>query len=195
VACLTGAGEESLVALGATIHAFDIQLNDSDRQVYENVAVRVARHPSETADYLWTRVLAYCLEYRAGIAFCKGLSAPDEPAIAVRDAGGMLDSWIDIGTPDANRLHKAAKMCRRVAVYTHKDVQPFLDRLAGERIHRAEELEIYAVDRSLLSALVARLARRVTADLAVVHGQLYLSIGDEMLSGTVEAHRLTAASR
>lgn len=183
------------MALGATVYSFEIRLNDSDREVYESLAVRIARHPSETEDYLWTRLLAYCLEYRAGIAFCKGICAPDEPAIAVRDASGMLESWIDIGTPDANRLHKAAKLCRRVAVYTHRDVQAFLDRLAGERIHRAAELEIYAVDRALLSALVARLARRVTFDLAVAHGQLYLSIGDETLSGAIEPHRLIAGPR
>ena len=47
----------------ATVYAFDIQLSDVDRGVYETLSLRVARQPSETAEYLLTRVLAYCLEH------------------------------------------------------------------------------------------------------------------------------------
>src|SRR5688500_9534408 len=109
------------VALTATIYTFDIQLAHVDRGVYETLALRAARHPSETEEYLLTRVLAYCLEYAEGIAFSKGLAEPDEPALAVRDLTGALRVWIDVGAPDAARLHKASKAAPRVAVYTHRD--------------------------------------------------------------------------
>ena len=52
------------MALTATIYTFDIELADSDRHIYESLALRVARHPSETEAYLVTRVLAYALERR-----------------------------------------------------------------------------------------------------------------------------------
>src|SRR5437899_2757847 len=75
------------MALGATVYSFDIDLADSDRGVYETLALRVARHPSESDDYLVARVLAYCLEYTEGIAFSRGgLSDADEPPITVRVA-------------------------------------------------------------------------------------------------------------
>src|SRR5689334_6889987 len=106
------------MALGATMYLFAIELADSDRGVYESLEVRVARHPSEAPDYLLARVLAYCLEYMEGIAFSSGLSTPDEPAIAVRDLTGAMQSWIDIGTPSPERLHRASKATPRVAVYT-----------------------------------------------------------------------------
>jgi uncharacterized protein YaeQ len=105
------------VALSSTIYNFDIQLSDVDRNVYETLALRVARHPSETEEYLVTRVLAYCLEYVEGIAFSKGLAQADEPAIVVRDLTGDLRAWIEVGAPDADRLHKASKAAPRVAVY------------------------------------------------------------------------------
>ncbi|MDH4312532.1 MAG: YaeQ family protein, partial [Gammaproteobacteria bacterium] len=73
------------MALGATMYVFEVRLADADRGVYEALTLRVARHPSETAEYLVTRMFAYCLEYAEGIAFSKGLSDPDEPAISVRD--------------------------------------------------------------------------------------------------------------
>ena len=57
------------MALTATIYNVDIDLADADRQVYETLVLRVARHPSESEAYLLTRVLAYALEYTEGIAF------------------------------------------------------------------------------------------------------------------------------
>ena len=80
------------MALSATIYTFEIELADSDRAVYETLNLRVAQHPSETTDYLLTRVIAYCLEYTEGIAFSKGLSDPGDPAIAVRDLTGALQA-------------------------------------------------------------------------------------------------------
>ena len=182
------------MAIGATVYVFTVRLADADRDVYEALTLRVARHPSETAEYLFTRLLAYLLEYTEGIAFSRGLSDPDEPAIAVRDLTGTLQTWIDIGAPEAARLHKASKAARRVAVYAHRDVESWLARLEGERIHRAEALEINVVDRELLAALVARLERRMDFDLAISDRTLYVSLGGETLSGAVELRRLTRAA-
>lgn len=172
------------------MYVFEVRLNDADRGVYETLTLRVARHPSETAEYLVTRLLAFCLEYSEGIEFSKGLSEPDEPTISVRDLTGALQSWIEIGAPDALRLHKAAKAAPNVALYVHRDVDQLVSRLAGERIHRAEHIRICAIDRELLAAFVERLDRRMSFDLAVSDRTLYLSLGDDTLTGTVEERRL-----
>jgi uncharacterized protein YaeQ len=177
------------MALTATIYNFDIELADGDRGVYESLALRVAQHPSESAEHLVARVLAYLLEHAEGIAFSRGVSEPEEPAISVRDLTGRIRSWIDIGAPDAARLHKASKAAARVAVYTHKDPGQFLKQLAGERMHRAEAIEIYALDRALVAALVARLARRMAFSVSINDRELYVSIGSDNLTGTVQ--RLT----
>lgn len=175
------------MALGATVYNFDIDLADSDRGVYETLALRVARHPSESDEYLLARVLAYCLEYTEGIAFSSGgLSSPDDPPIAVRDLTGALKAWIDIGTPDAARLHRASKLAPRVAVYVHKDPAQWLRSLAGERIHRLEAMEFYAIDRSLIAALAVRLERRLAFALSINDRELFLSMENETLSGPVK---------
>ena len=161
------------MALTATISTFEIQLADVDRGVYEALALRVARQPSETAEYLLTRVLAYCLEYVEGIAFSRGLAEPDEPALSVRDLTGALRVWIEIGAPDAARLHKASKAAPRVVIYTHKDPAPLMRQLAGERIHRADAVEIYSVDRAFLTDLVARSERRMVFALTVTDRHVY----------------------
>ena len=180
------------MALTATIYSFDVQLSDVDRDVYAALAFRVARQPSETAEYLLTRVLAYCLEYREGITFSRGLAEPDEPPLAIRDLTGALQTWIEIGAPDAARVHKASKAAPRLVVYTHKDAQLLVEQLASERIHRADAIEFYAVDRTLLGALATRLERRMVFDLTVTNRHVFLILGGVTLDGAITRCALTA---
>ena len=180
------------MALGATIHQFNVQLSHVDRSVYESLELRVARHPSESEEFLCARVLAFCLEHREGLAFSRGLAEADQPALEVRDLTGALTAWIEIGAPDAARLHRAAKAASRVAVYTHHDAPRYWDSLAGATIHRASALELYGLDRALIRTLVERLDRRMAFDLAVTDGVLYLTLGKDLLTGPVTTHRLTA---
>jgi uncharacterized protein YaeQ len=131
-------------------------------------------------------VLAYCLEYTDGISFSNGLAEPDEPPLAV------LRVWIDIGAPDAARMHKAAKAAARVVVYTHKDPEKVMRQWSGERIHRAAALELYSVARPFLTELVARLKRRMVFALSVTSGHLYATIDGDVIEGEVERHALAA---
>ena len=179
------------MALTSTIYTFEIQLSDMDRGVYETLDVRAAQHPSETEESLFTRVLAYCCEYTEGIGFSKGISTPDDPAIFVRDLTGRLRVWIDIGAPDAARIHRASKSADRVAVYTHKDPKQVLALWAGERIHKAADVELLSVGRDFLSACVARLERRMAFSLTITERHLYVAVGDDVIEGVLTRHEVT----
>lgn len=178
--------ETSAVALTATVYNFDVHLSDVDRNVYETLAFRAARQPSETEEYLAARVLAYCLEYTEGIAFTKGLAEPDVPAIEVRDLTGAIQVWVEVGSPDAERLHKASKASPRVVVYTFKDPANLVRQLAGERIHRVEALEVYAFDPEFIGAFVEKLERRTSFDLAVTDRHLYVTVAGTTLEAAVK---------
>jgi uncharacterized protein YaeQ len=180
------------MALNATVYSLEINLSDADRDVYQALAFRVAKHPSEADAYLMTRVLAYCLEYQEGLSFSKGgLSDPDAPALAVHDLTGAMLRWIEIGLPDPARLHRASKASPQVAVYSHKDVEQLLARLVSERVHRASEIEINTFDREMIAALGARLTRRMILDLVVTDRQLYVSIGADTIAGNVVRHSIS----
>lgn len=179
------------MALTATVYTFDVELSDVDRGVYTTLSFRAAQQPSETAEFLVTRVLAYCVEYREGIGFSRGLAEPDEPAISVRDLTGALTNWIEIGNPDAARLHKASKAAPRAVVYSHRDPAQLVRQLDGERIHRKETIEIRAFARGLVSGLIERLDRRMKFDLSVSHGHLYVTLPDgEAIDGEMARHTL-----
>lgn len=77
----------------------------------------------------------------------------------------------DVRLADADRLHRVAS-------------------LDGERIHRANEIRLRAVDPVLVSDLVARLDRRMSLDLTVSDHTLYVSLGDETLTRALEERRL-----
>jgi len=173
------------MAQSATIYNFDINLSDADRGVYETLAVRAAKQPSEADDYLFTRVLAYCLEYCAGIEFTKGLADGGEPAVWAHDYTGALMLWVEVGMPDADKLHRAAKAAPRVAIYTHRDPVMLKRNLDGRGIHRAGEIPLYTFERGLLSQLTGKLDRRMRFDLTVTERQLYMNIDGASVTGAL----------
>lgn len=168
------------------MYAFEVALADVDRGVYEALEFRMAMHPSESPEYFVARLLAYCLEYTEGIAFSRGISDPDEPPLTVRDLTGTLKVWIEIGAPDAARLHKASKAAPRVAIYTHRDPTSLRRQWDGEKIHRAEQIELYVLDRDLVDAIAEKLDRRMKLELSVTDGTIFVNVAGSTLSGTVQ---------
>lgn len=178
------------MAIGATIHTFDIELADVDRGVYESLSLRVARHPSETAPYMMTRVLAYCLEYEEGIDFAAGgVSSTDEPAVLVRDLTGTITVWIEIGSPDAQRLHFGSKLADRTAVYTHRDSDKVLASWQGKTIHRADEIVLRSFDPGFIESAAEAIERRNSMTVSLTEGQLYLELNGVSLSSEVHEQR------
>lgn len=176
------------MALPATIYRLKIDLSDVDRGVYVPLDLRLARHPSESMRHLLARVLAYCLCYEEGIAFSKeGLGDADEPAIAVRDLQNTLRAWIDVGTPSADRLHRATKAAERVVVFTQHDPALLAREARSRAIHRVEAIEVYALDGAFLDELDRATDRNTRWDLVRTGGQLYVTVG--ALTATTELVR------
>jgi uncharacterized protein YaeQ len=180
------------MALTATIYRVSVELAHIDRGVYESLDLRLARHPSESLDYMATRLLAYCLEYAEGIAFTDGgISATDEPAVVIRDLTGKVTAWIEIGLPSAERLHRGHKLAGRAVVYTHRGIAQVLGELNGHGIHRAAEIPVVAFDRAFVTALGESLDRRSTMSLSITEGQLYVDVDGRHFESQLATHRLT----
>jgi uncharacterized protein YaeQ len=174
------------MALTATLRRFVIALADADRGMYEDLELRAAQHPSESDRYLVARVLARCLEHGEGVDFTRGLAAADEPALWQRDLRGELRAWIEVGSPAAERLHRASKSGARIVVYAWKGAAALAREIAAQKIHRAQEVEIRALDAAFLDRIAARLERSQRWELAVSGGTLYLSQADAQDSASVE---------
>jgi len=178
----------------ATLYRFRLNVSDVERGFYESLDFRVGMHPSETEDYLLTRVIAYALNYESGLEFAPGLCTADEPAIRLLGPNGEIALWIDIGNPAARRIHKASKASKRVRIYTYKNPESLKAEALKEEVHRASEIEVFSFSQNFLSGLAPLLKRDNAWSLIHTEGELIVTIKDgteeKSVMGTLEAHRL-----
>jgi uncharacterized protein YaeQ len=179
------------MAQTSTIYTVTVELSDVDRGRYETLDLRLARHPSETAEFLVTRLLAYCLEHEDGIAFGDGISTAGEPAVLVRDLTGRVTKWIEVGMPSAERVHRGHKLAGRAAVYTHRDLRQVLAQLDGRGVHRAGDVPVFAFPPTVIDPMAAALGRRTAWTLNVVGGELYVDGPAGALSAPLAAARFS----
>jgi uncharacterized protein YaeQ len=179
------------MALSATMYGLRTELSDVDRGVYQTLDLRLARQPSETLEYMLTRFLAYCLEFTEGIELTEGVAAGDQPAVLVRDLTGRVTAWVEVGMPDAARLHRGRKLAGRCAVYTHRNITQVLAELNGRQIHRAAEIPVYEFGRGFVEEVAAALQRRNEATLSIIEQQLYLDLDGKAFSTTIVEHHFT----
>jgi len=180
------------MALSATIFTFDISLSDMDRGVYATLPLKIAQHPAESVDYMLTRVLAYCLEYTDALQpFLEfgrsvGTVGGAEPAVWAKDYTGAIKLWVEVGLPDFDKLHRAAKLAERVAVYTHRDPLQLIRALAGRGLFRGAEIPLISFDRAFLAQLAERIGRRAAIDLSVTEQSLYVHIDGHSIEGRMD---------
>ncbi len=187
------------MALPSVLHHVDLALADVDRGIDQALAFKVARHPSETIERLWLRVLALAWQWREGIGFGPGLCEPDAPDVLATLPDGRPSLLVRVGKPEVERV------ARDVAQNAGAHVAVLFDgprRLAGfvaeaeeRRLARLAEAELAAVDPPLLAALARHDERRVAVRLTLVGDHFYVSLGDESLDGPLHRGSVQPADR
>jgi uncharacterized protein YaeQ len=166
------------LALPATLHDFQIELAHVDAGENRRVALRVARHPSESMERLWLRVLAQCWQWREGIEQGPGLSDPDAPDVLARDLTGEIRLWIRVGRPDAVRVQQEADRNRRadlaVLFDSPRRMEAFVEEARAAGLERLGRVALAAVDPPLLAELARSEDRRARLSLTIVGDHLYV---------------------
>jgi uncharacterized protein YaeQ len=178
------------MAQTATIYNLSIDISNVDRATYEKLSLCVARHPSESIEYMLMRVFAYCLEYQDGIILTEGVAAGDEPAVLVRDLTGRITAWIEVGSPNAQRLHRGLKLAGRAAVYTHRDVRKLLAEFAATKTPRLTEVPVYEFERTFVDQVAGLLDRRCDLSVTVTEGVVYLGTAGRTFTTTILEHHV-----
>ncbi len=133
------------------------------------------------------RVIAYALEYSEGISFSPGIGATDEPALAVKGLDGSFIAWVDVGAPNPERIHRAAKLADRVAVYCHRSAEVVYQQLTQSPVFRGDQISFYSFEDAFISDVVAALDRRNQVSVSRSDGTLYIHInGRDMTSRVIE---------
>jgi uncharacterized protein YaeQ len=129
-------------------------------------------------------MIAYVLNVDDGLVFsAAGLGEPDEPCLSRPDPRGGLALWIEIGSPSARRLHKAAKASTKVKVYTYKNPIPLVKEIIADRVYNLERIELYSLSPEFLEKLEAAMEKDNSWDLIHTEGSLTINIGEESYAG------------
>lgn len=178
------------MAQTSSVYHFVVDLSDVDREVYTQLKLPVALHPSESAEFMSARVLAYLLEHREGIEFSPGIGSPDEPAILARALDGTLLLWVDVGAPSAERAHRAAKASKRVAIYCHRNVDTALENLRKREIFNSDAISLFAFESGFIPSFAANLGKRNELSLSRSEGTLYIVINGASISTSLTQHSI-----
>jgi uncharacterized protein YaeQ len=175
------------MALAATLYDFQLTLSHVDRAIDQQLSFKVARHPSETLERVWLRVLAYCWQWDERLTFGPGLSDPDTPDLEARDYTGQVTRWIRVGKADPQKIQRAVDQNphAKVAVLFEAPVrmQAFLAEAAVAKTSRVAKAELAAVDPELLSSLAAVDERRSKLTVTLVGDHFYLDRGGKSFDG------------
>ena len=165
---------------------------DVDRGLYESLDFRAALHPSESQQYLLTRVLAYALNVQDGLEFSpSGLSDPDAPALLKMGAQGRPELIIEVGNTNPRKLHKATKSAEAVKIYTYKDPELLLKELSGSDIHKSDQVQIFSLNPRFLDHVGLALEKDNRWSLMHTQGSLILTLADGQVEQTeLRQHRI-----
>jgi uncharacterized protein YaeQ len=181
------------MALPSTLHHVELDLVHADAGVERRVALRVARHPSESLPRLWLRVLAYGLFWQEGIEFGPGLCQADEPELSARGPAGEEVLRVRVGRPEPARVQREADRSprARVAVLfeSPRRMEDFLEEARAAGLTRLGRVELLSVEPALLAALASVEERRTRLSLTVSGDHLYLEAGGLTLDGPLHRAR------
>jgi len=169
------------MARGATIYRASLELALVDRARYAQLDLTVARHPSETAERMIVRILAYAIRYDEGIRFGRGLSTPDEADLWSSHPDGRLREWIDVGQPERRRLVKASRQAEAVLVFAFGRGVEAWRAAQLAKLEAPENLGVCVIPDDFVEGLCTELRRKLEWSLTLSDGVLYVDDGARTL--------------
>ncbi|HZZ85093.1 MAG TPA: YaeQ family protein [Anaeromyxobacteraceae bacterium] len=175
------------MALAPTLYDFDITLSHVDRGLDAQLHVRTARHPSESMERVWLRLLAFCCLHEERLVFGPGLSDPEAADLFADDLTGQKTLLVRVGRQDPAKIQRESDRAGKARVALFLDsaarLAAFREEAAAAGLPRLGKVELYAPDAALLRWLAAREERRQKLSLTVVGDHLYLGLGGETADG------------
>ena len=172
------------MALKSTIYKANLSLSDIDHGHYEELALTIARHPSETDERMMIRLLALALnaylrqtlcQGDGSLGFGAGLSDPDDPDVILRDYSGQARLWIEVGQPEDRPIIKACNKADAVRVYCFSSAAEIWWKGIENKLTRLNKLEVWRVPTESSQALASLASRSMQLQVMVHDGTVTVS--------------------
>ena len=158
------------MALKATIYKANLNIANMDDHQYADYQLTMAQHPSETIERLMVRILAYARFADEALEFTKDLFETDEPALWEKDLTGQLVKWIEVGSPDEDKVKKASARCKQVAVVTYgSSVDEWYKR--NSKLKTLSNVQVWKLSTATTAALPQLCERTMQLQLNVMDGE------------------------
>lgn len=170
-------------------YSFFVNLSDTSNGIYEDLKLKTAKHPNESAEHLISRTLAYLHSYSPELKFTEGLYNEKDPAIMAADVIGTINQWVEIGAPEKKKLAQALKhhdQARfRIYFYEEEQIEKFCHYLRGSKSNWVANIEFFLLDLTLLSHLAENLQLRSNWSISFFDDSFYLTIEDMIHESTI----------
>lgn len=167
------------MAPNSKIYKAELQVTDMDRQYYASHNLTLAQYPSETAERLMVRLIAFALHADERLEFGRGLSDTDDADLWQRDYTGDVVRWIDLGQPDESRIRKACARARSVVIvnYSGHAADIWWGKVASS-LSRLKSLTVLDLAPTDVEAATALLERSMRLTAMIQAGELQLMSTD-----------------
>ena len=166
------------MAIKATVFKAHLQIADMDRHYYQDHALTLAQHPSETDERMMVRLLAFALNADDYLEFGQGMTDDDEADLWQRDLTGAIEVWIDVGLPDERLIRKACGRANQVVVYCYggRTAEMWFAQNKSQ-FERQKNLTVINLTPESTAALAGLTQRTMQLQCTIQDGQVWLSDG------------------
>lgn len=175
------------MALKSTVFKTSLQIADMERHYYQDHALTLARHPSETDERMMVRLLAFALHAHEMLAFGQGMTDDDEADLWRKDFTGKIEQWIDVGLPDEKLIRKASGRADEVIVYAYggRTAEMWFEQNSSA-LARLRNVRIFNLPQEQTKALAELAQRTMALQCTIQDGQLWISDGERSVEVACE---------
>jgi uncharacterized protein YaeQ len=176
------------MAIKSTIFKAALQIANMDQHYYQDHALTIARHPSETDERMMVRLLAFALHANDALSFGNGISNDDEPDLWHKDLTGAIETWIDVGIPDEKMVRKACGRANHVYIYSYggRTADMWWDQTRS-KLGKIDNLGIYNIPVETSRAMAKLAERNMQLNFTLQEGQIWLANANDAVEVTLTA--------
>ena len=165
------------MALKATIYKVNLNIADMDQHIYSDYQLTLAQHPSETLERMMVRLLAFARFASEDLSFTQDLFETSEPALMQKDLTGHITKWIEVGSPDEDKVKKASSRCDQIAVVSYgAGVSDWYKK--ASKLKTLSNLQVWQLSQQSTLALAEMCQRGMQLQLNIMDGQWSLISDD-----------------
>ncbi|WP_339899449.1 YaeQ family protein [uncultured Gilvimarinus sp.] len=172
------------MALGASVYKVHLNLSDTDRHVYNDSKLTLARHPSETEERMMIRLLAYCFNASEDLTFGKGLSTDDEPDLWEVDPAGVIHQWIEVGQPSLDRVKKGRSRSAAQIIYSAGRGRDQWWQANASEFGKLSNLTVWHLNELEVAELATLAAKNMTLSVCIADGSAFISSAEQSVTVT-----------